>query len=204
MATNLETLLRYLLPVYLLAYLTFAFFWRSFLVWKRTGVNPYVFGKTDNAHDFAGILFRLTIVAIVIVVILHAVSSKAYAYLAPIIWLDRTILKYAGLLLLAASFFWTLLAQAQMGNSWRIGIDANNKTPLVTHGIFGISRNPIFLGMRVTLLGFFLILPNAVTLTALVLGEALMQIQVRLEEEYLRQTHGEKYQKYCERTRRWL
>jgi protein-S-isoprenylcysteine O-methyltransferase Ste14 len=41
-------------------------------------------------------------------------------------------------------------------------------------------------------------------LTTLVLGEALMQIQVRLEEEYLRRTHGEEYQKYCQRTRRWL
>ena len=204
MATNLETTLRYLLPVYLIAYLVFAFFWRSFLVWRRTGVNPYVLGKTDNAHDFVGMLFRLTLIAIVAVVILHAVSSKAYAYLAPILWLDRAILKYASLSLLAASLIWTLIAQAQMGNSWRIGIDANTKTQLVTHGIFAISRNPIFLGMRITLLGFFLILPNAMTLTTLVLGEALMQIQVRLEEEYLRQAHDEEYQKYCQRTRRWL
>jgi len=200
----MEPWLRYLLPVYLLAYLGVAFFWRSFLVWKRTGVNPYVLGKTDNAHDFAGMLFRLTVIAIVAVVILHAVSSQTYAFLTPIRWLERQALQRAGLFLLAASFIWTLLAQAQMGDSWRIGIDASTKTQLVTHGVFGISRNPIFLGMRVTLLGFFLILPNAVTLTTLVLGDALMQIQVRLEEEYLRQTHGEKYQKYCERTRRWL
>ncbi|MDZ7290321.1 MAG: isoprenylcysteine carboxylmethyltransferase family protein [candidate division KSB1 bacterium] len=200
----MDAILRYVLPFYLIVYLALAFFWRSFLVWKRTGVNPYMLGKADNAHDFVGMLFRLTMAAIVIVIILRAVSSKAYAYLAPILWLDRSMLKYAGLLLLAASLIWTLLAQAQMGNSWRIGIDANTKTPLVTHGIFGISRNPIFLGMRITLLGFFLLLPNAVTLTTLVLGEALMQIQVRLEEEYLRQTHGEEYQKYCQHTRRWL
>lgn len=204
MVTNLETLLRYLLPVYLIVYLTFAFFWRSFLVWKRTGVNPYVLGATDNAHDFVGMLFRLTMVAIVVVILLHSVSDNAYAYLAPILWLDHLILQSTGLFLLAVSLIWTMVAQAQMGNSWRIGIDADTKTPLVTHGIFGISRNPIFLGMRITLLGFFLILPNAVTLTTLTLGEALMQIQVRLEEEYLRQTHGEEYQKYCHRTHRWL
>jgi hypothetical protein len=141
----MDAILRYVLPIYLIVYLTFAFFWRSYWVWKRTGVNPYLLGKTDNAHDFVGMLFRLTMIAIVIIVILHAFSSKAYAYLAPILWLDCIILKYAGLFLLAVSFIWTLLAQAQMGNSWRIGIDANTKTPLVTHGIFGISRNPIFL-----------------------------------------------------------
>lgn len=204
MVTSMEPWLRYLLPVYLLAYLGVAFFWRSFLVWKRAGVNPYVLGKSDNAHDYVGMLFRLTMVAIVIVIILHTLSSNAYAYLAPILWLDHLILQSTGLFLLSVSLIWTMVAQAQMGNSWRIGIDANNKTQLVTHGIFGISRNPIFLGIRVTLLGFFLLLPNAVTLTTLVLGEVLLQIQVRMEEEYLRQTHGEAYQKYCQRTRRWL
>ncbi|MDZ7362055.1 MAG: isoprenylcysteine carboxylmethyltransferase family protein [candidate division KSB1 bacterium] len=200
----MDAILRYVLPIYLIVYLTFAFFWRSFLVWKRTGVNPYVLGKADNVHDYVGMLFRVTMAAIVVVVILHTASNRTYEYLTPIIWLDQPMLKYAGLLLLAASLIWTLLAQAQMGNSWRIGIDANTKTALITHGVFGISRNPIFLGMRVTLLGFFLLLPNAVTLTTLVLGEASMQIQVRLEEEYLRQAHGEGYQKYCNRTRRWL
>jgi protein-S-isoprenylcysteine O-methyltransferase Ste14 len=200
----MDAILRYVLPIYLIVYLTFAFFWRSYWVWKKTGINPFVFGKSDNAHDFVGMLFRLTIVAIVIVIMLHTVSSNAYAYLAPILWLDCIILKYGGLFLLAVSFIWTLLAQAQMGNSWRIGIDANTKTPLVTHGIFGISRNPIFLGMRVTLLGLFLILPNAITFATLLLGDALMQIQVRLEEEHLRQTHGEEYRNYCQRTRRWL
>jgi len=199
-----DSVLRYFLPAYLIVYLAAAFFLRSFLVWKRTGVNPYVLGKRDNAHDFVGMLFRLTMVAIVAVVILYAVSNRAYRYLTPIFWLDQPMLKYAGLFLLAVSFIWVLVAQAQMGNSWRIGIDADAKTPLVTHGVFGISRNPIFLSMRVTLLGFFLLLPNAVMLAALVLGEALMQIQVRLEEEYLHRTHGEEYRNYCHRTRRWL
>jgi len=114
------------------------------------------------------------------------------------------VLVLFGLGLLLASLVWSFIAQAQMGNSWRIGIDAATKTQLVQHGVFRLSRNPIFLSMRVTLLGFFLILPNAVTFATLLLGDALMQIQVRLEEEYLRQTHGEEYQKYCQRTRRWL
>ncbi|RIK80649.1 isoprenylcysteine carboxylmethyltransferase family protein [candidate division KSB1 bacterium] len=197
-------MLRYFLPAYLLMYFAAAFFWRSYMVWKRTGINPYKLGKTDNAHDFIGMLFRLTLVAIALVVMLYSISSEAYQYLTPIHWLEKPALVLIGIGLLIVSLIWTLLAQAQMGNSWRIGIDASNKTTLVTQGIFGISRNPIFLGMRVTLLGFFLILSNAVTFATLLLGDALMQIQVRLEEEYLRQTHGEEYQKYCQRTCRWL
>lgn len=200
----MNTNLRYLLPAYLLLYFAAAFFWRSYLVWKRTGINPYKLGKADNAHDFVGMLFRLTLAAITLVIILHSLSNEAYQYLTPIRWLERPAFISLGIGLLAVSLLWTLVAQAQMGNSWRIGIDAETKTQLVQLGVFRLSRNPIFLGMRVTLLGFFLILPNAVTVATLVLGDALMQIQARLEEEYLRQTHGEVYQKYCQQTRRWL
>jgi len=174
------------------------------MVWKRTGINPYKLGKAGNAHDFIGMLFRLTLAAIAFVVVLYSISNDAYQYLTPIRWLEQPVLVLFGLGLLLASLVWTFIAQAQMGNSWRIGIDAGDKTQLVQHGVFRLSRNPIFLGMRVTLLGFFLILPNVVTFATLLLGDALMQIQVRLEEEYLRRTHGDDYRKYCQQTRRWL
>ncbi len=133
-----EITLKVFLPIYLLSWFALAFAWRSYLVWKRTGRNPYRLGKTDSAHDFVGVLFRLL------------------------------------------------------------------KSQLVSEGVFKISRNPIFLGMRINLLGLFLILPNAVTLTVLVLGDTLMQIQVRLEEEYLTRTHGQNYEQYRRQTRRWI
>ena len=47
------------LPLYLLAYFASAFFWRSFTVWKQTGINPVVFKQTDSAHDFIGRVFKI-------------------------------------------------------------------------------------------------------------------------------------------------
>ncbi len=91
-----------------------------------------------------------------------------------------------------------------MQESWRIGIDQDHQTMLIRNGLFGISRNPIFLGMRWMLLGFFLILPNALTLTLWLLGDALMQIQVRLEEAYLTQQHGLRYSEYKLQVKRWI
>lgn len=64
-------------------------------------------------------------------------------------------LRVFGWALLLAALAWTLVAQAQMGDSWRIGIDSANSTALVTSGLFAISRNPIFLAMRINLLGLF-------------------------------------------------
>ena len=91
--------------------------------------------------------------------------------------------------LLLAALAWTLVAQAQMGDSWRIGIDSANSTALVTSGLFAISRNPIFLAMRINLLGLFAVLPNALTLLTLIAGEMLMQVQVRLDETHLAGLH---------------
>ena len=85
-----------------------------------------------------------------------------------------------------------------------LGIDVEHRTELVRSGVFKISRNPIFVGMIVTLLGLFLISPNVVTLTTLLLGVILMGIQVRLEEEYLTRLHGDKYIEYRRNVRRWI
>ena len=196
--------LRYFLPLYLLAYFLAAFFWRSFVVWKKTGINPVVFKSTDNAHDFIGRAFKLLFALIVIVVFVYSFWPELYGYAIPIEWLDHARLKRLGVALLLLSLLWTVLAQAQMGKSWRIGIDQQHPTSLVRRGVFALSRNPIFLGMMLTLLGLFLVIPNALTLLALVVGVLLIQIQVRLEEEFLANTHGEEYEQYKREVRRWI
>ena len=47
-------------------------------------------------------------------------------------------------------------------------------------------------------------IPNAITLLTFVMGAVLIQVQVRLEEEFLRKSHGEEYSVYCRRVRRWF
>lgn len=200
----MEDFLRIILPVYLVVYFAVAFVWRSVVVYKTTGINPYVLGGSDNAYDYIGVVFRMTFLAVVGVIILFAASANLYGYAAPLRWLEVDFVRWFGLALLVASLVWTAVAQFQMGASWRIGIDKKNRTELVEKGLFSISRNPIFLGMRLALVGFFLTIPNAVTLLTLVLGDVLMQIQVRLEEEHLRNLHGTRYAEFSSRVRRWI
>jgi len=80
----MNSILRYFLPIYLIVYFAAAFFWRSYLVWKRTGINPYKLGKTGNAHDFIGMLFRFSLAAIALVIMLFSISKEAYQYLTTI------------------------------------------------------------------------------------------------------------------------
>ncbi|MEO8436672.1 MAG: isoprenylcysteine carboxylmethyltransferase family protein [Pyrinomonadaceae bacterium] len=200
----MEKALRYFLPLYVLAYFAAAFVWRSFLVRRSTGVNPYIAGDKNTAHGYAAFLFRLIFLGCLVVVALYAFWPEGYRYLMPIPGLQLPFVVYLGLILLITSLSLIVVAQAQMGESWRIGFDSDSKTALVQKGLYRWSRNPIFLGMRATLVGLFLTLPNVVTLVIMILGNALLQIQVRLEEAYLLKTHGESYQAYCQQTNRWL
>lgn len=200
----MEELLKIFLPAYLVLYFGIAFIWRSIAVYRATGVNPYVLGGSDNAYDYVGVVFRITFLLVVATVIQYSFFSGLTAYVVPIFWLEYDLLHSAGIVLLIVSLVWTAVAQIQMGSSWRIGIDLANRTALVNKGLFTVSRNPIFLGMRVALVGFFFAIPNAVTLLTLVLGDVLMQIQARLEEEHLAGLHGEKYLNYKGTVRRWI
>ena len=91
-----------------------------------------------------------------------------------------------------------------MRDSWRIGIDEENKTELVTNGFFAISRNPIFLGIMIANIGLFLVLPNAFTLLIIALSTVSINTQIRLEEEFLVKEFGEKYTEYKQSVNRWI
>ena len=196
--------LRYFLPIYLVVYVIVAFFWRSYVVRKKTGVSPIVFRGSDDAHDFNGRVFKLVFAVVVAVVLVYSFFPGAYQYLVPVPWLEHPSIRTTGVILLIVSLGWTILAQSRMGESWRIGIDSEHKTKLVQTGVFRISRNPIYLGIMVTLPALFLVIPNAITLLIFVLAVVVINIQVRLEEEYLKATHGDEYVNYTQRVRRWI
>lgn len=200
----METFLKYFLIVYYILFFTFAMVLPTYRVWKATGVNPYKLGNSDSAHDYIGKIFRIVLIACALVILTFMFLPSLYRQLLPIPYLSSNALVSIGGILLMFALVWVLIAQAHMRKSWRIGIDENVKTDLVQSGLFKISRNPIFLGIRVMLLGLFLILPSAAMLLIWIAGDMLIQIQVRLEEEFLNRTHGASYLAYKKQVRRWI
>lgn len=198
----MEQLLKLYLPLYLLFYIAAAFVVPTYRTWKSTGINPVTFGKEDTAHNYVGFVMKLFVAILFIAVLFFAIGLETW--LIPIHYIKSDVSIMAGLVLIHVSLLWISIAQYQMSNSWRIGIDEVNKTDLRTTGLFQVSRNPIFLGMLISLFGLFLIIPNAVTLLCLVVTYFIIQIQIRLEEDFLQKQHGYNYKSYCERTRRFL
>ena len=189
---------------YFIVYLLLAFVWRSLVVYKRSGQNPLVLPARDDAYGYVGRAFKVLVILVASIVVLNATAPGSVSLLGPLTPLQTSTFVVLGWVLLAVSLVFLLIAQAQMGNSWRIGIDEKTRTELVRTGLFACSRNPIFLAMRINLLGLFLVLPNAVTLALVTTGEVLMQVQVRLEEVHLQSLHGTHYEEYTSGVRRWL
>src|SRR6476646_11996493 len=58
----------------------------------------------------------------------------------------------------------TFGAQMAMGDSWRIGVDPDERLRLVTDGPFKLVRNPIYSAMLPTVLGLVLMVPTVLAI----------------------------------------
>lgn len=98
-----------------------------------------------------------------------------------------------------------VIAQLQMGKSWRIGIDPNEKTSLVTHGLFKFVRNPIYSGLIIFISGLLVLLPHPLMLLGAAIGYISIQLQVRyVEEPQMIKYHGIAFKTYGRRVGRYL
>ena len=76
---------------------------------------------------------------------------------------------------------------------------------LVTNGIYQYTRNPMYLGMALILIGAAIRIGNPAGILSLVLFVWYMtRFQIRPEEKALMKIFGEDYEEYLERVRRWL
>lgn len=189
--------------IFLIIYFFLVFVIRSFWLWKRTGVNPLTFNKGDDAHGYNGKIFGVITIVELIIVSIHAFIPSWHEYLLPVWYLEYDVLETIGWSLLILSLMLVWFAQSNMRDSWRIGIDEEHKTKLVTSGFFSFSRNPIFLGIIIANVGLFLVLPNAFTILILALSTVSINTQIRLEEEFLMQEFGHQYTQYQTQVNRW-
>jgi protein-S-isoprenylcysteine O-methyltransferase Ste14 len=84
-------------------------------------------------------------------------------------------------------------------------VDLSKSSRLVTGGIFRVSRNPMYLGLSLLLIGCALGLGSASPWCIPPLFVVLItRVQIIPEEQALGGLFGEPYAAYCQRTARWL
>jgi protein-S-isoprenylcysteine O-methyltransferase Ste14 len=167
------------------------------LLLRRAGTQAMHFGNIDKT-DFLIPPVALFYIYTIFAAAFHwpLVSTRMFFHSNLIAWIGVGLC-FIGLLVLFASL-------VSFGRSFRVGIDVDQPDKLVTTGIFAFSRNPIYVGFALVLVGQFLVFPNWVPLVYLAAGFVLFHRQVLREESFMRQHYSEEYAKYCRRVRRYL
>ena len=183
-------------------YLLLAFGLRTAVQVRRTGSTGFkgIGGRPGSAEWLAGVGF-----AGAIVLGFSAPVLDLLDVVDPIDGLDGHGAHVGGAILAIAGIAGTLVAQMAMGESWRIGVDPQERTRLVTGGPFALVRNPIFSAMLPTALGLTLLVPSWVAILGLLGLAVALEVQVRVvEEPYLLRTHGHEYASYARRVGRFV
>jgi protein-S-isoprenylcysteine O-methyltransferase Ste14 len=125
-------------------------------------------------------------------------ALPAFAYVEP----------YTSLRLLAAACAVVALAATircwlRMGDDWRMDIGAR-KTDLITDGLFGLIRHPIYAFSMLLMICSAIVVPTAAMIAIAATHLTLMNLKARNEEEHLSAVHGEAYRRYAARTGRFF
>lgn len=177
-----------------------AFGWRTWVQWRHTGdTGLRLHADVGTTQWWAKLGFIAALVAG------FAAPIAGLAGLDPVAALDDTSVQLVGLVLAIVGIVATTAAQMGMGASWRIGVDPDERTGLVTDGVFAQVRNPIFTAMLLTAVGLALMVANVISLAGLAALFLALEVQVRLvEEPYLRAVHGVGYDRYTATAGRFL
>lgn len=177
---------------------------RSLWLRRSAGINPYVIDHSDPTHRFIATVFFAIVAGLSLYFACIAVWPGFEDAAGRLDWMAGEFTRRLSIALMAIATAWTAYAQFAMGNSWRIGIPQGAAPPLRSNGPFAVSRNPIFLGMLIFVLGMTLWSASAVTIGLLVAAYLALEVQIRGEESFLERAHGEAYRIYRARVRRWI
>lgn len=200
---NMDTI-KIAVTVFLLFYFGIILGYRSYLLYRQTGINTVKEKEKRNLEGFIEKVFIFCLLLLFVIGINFVFLENNYQYLIPIHYLETDLWRQIGMGLSFSGLTFTFISQLQMGTSWRLGHNKKEKTALIKTRLFRYSRNPIYLGLLIAFIGFFLMVPNAVSLCFLMMSYVSLEIKIRLEESYLIGEHGEDYRDYLNKVRRWL
>jgi len=92
----------------------------------------------------------------------------------------------------------------RMGKSWRMAVTPDQQTELVTTGLYGYVRHPIYALSILLMLCTVVVTPTAPVAAMAAIHIGLMIVKARNEERFLAVRHGAPYRRYLQRTGRFV
>ena len=177
---------------------------RSYILFKQTKVNPIKNFGVKSKHAKAERLIQIGLFLLIVIALNFCFLNSNYKYFFPFIALEISWLNLFGFLISIVGLIVTFIAQIQMRGSWRLGIDKENDLSLVTTGMYKFSRNPVYIGLGISFIGFFLIAPNLGSTLFLLIMAVAISIKIKDEEKFLKQNIPDEYHDYCQKVKRWI
>lgn len=191
------------LPLAALAFIVAASAARVLAVERTYDVKAFSFGRHAALQSLAERHWKLAVVTAFALAALTWLAPEWEAQLGRVV-IAQSVMQWIASALFALSALIIVVAQIQMGASWRVGVPREGPGALVTHGLFAWSRNPIFVGLLGAILALFIWSPHILTAALLAAIWTLTLVQVRIEEEALREKHGDDYEHYAAHVGRWF
>ena len=161
-------------------------------VLKRRGSEPV------KSESFALRMVKLVKIAILLGVILQTVFPR---YVLPIS--DQPLaLQVAGIVLFSAGLATAILGRVQLGESWADIETPQAKKAVVSHGIYGYIRHPIYAGDLLLLAGLELCLNSWLVIGVLALAPVVANKAIREEKMLAENLAG--YDAYARKTKRFI
>ena len=142
------------------------------------------------------------------------VTLKISTYLLPVIQIISIVLysgtahialRLAGVVITSLGVLAFIVSVAHMKENWRAGVQKEEKTNLVTTGIYSISRNPAFLGFDLMYIGILFSFFNWSLCFATSFAIVFFHLQiVNVEEDFLIEAFGQEYIEYKKKVCRYL
>lgn len=114
-----------------------------------------------------------------------------------------TELRIVGILLGVMAVIFFAAATITMKNSWRVGIP-EEKTTLITNGIYLWSRNPAFVGFDLLYASMSLLFFNIPLVMVSTWAAIMLHLQILQEEEHMLKMFGAEYEEYRRYTFRYF
>ena len=114
-----------------------------------------------------------------------------------------TIIRNIGIGIGFLSVVFFAMATITMKSSWRVGIP-EEKTALISNGIYRWSRNPAFVGFDLLYISMCLMFFNIPLLVVSVWAAIMLHLQILQEENHMHRMFGEEYDAYKKGTRRYF
>lgn len=191
------------LPFAALAFIVAASAARVWAVERAHNVKAFSFGRHATIQSLAERHWKLAVALAFALALLAWLAPEWEAALGRV-QIQLSWLRWAASALFAISALIIVVAQIQMGASWRVGVPKDGPDALVSHGLFAWSRNPIFVGLLGAMAALFVWSPHVLSAALLAGIWTLTLVQVRIEEEALREKHGDDYEHYAAHVGRWF